>query len=296
MSKKLMLSIIIVLIIMNIAILLFWNQDTKLFLEDGKQIKNEVATIDGKAIMYEEWMDDLRKTSGKAHLKAMMDKEVVARLAKEKAISVNKKVIERDIALLTTMRGVMLGEERSEEEEIWRKDIVHRYQLEELLTENVDVSEKDIKSFYKDYRKQYDFTASKQFSHITVKDSETADQIVRELDDGAAFSLLAKEFTIDLETVETGGYLGFFPETSQFLPDRYHEVALNMKENSYSKPFKVDTGVAIIFLHRDLPEISFTYKEIKNYIKSELALNKTEQSLTAAPLWDKLDVEWVYDE
>lgn len=296
MSKKLMLSIIIVLIIMNIAILLFWNQDTKLFLEDGKQIKNEVATIDGKAITYEEWMDDLRKTSGKAHLKAMMDKEVVARLAKEKAISVNKKVIERDIALLTTMRGLMLEEERSEEEEIWRKDIVYRYQLEELLTEDVDVPEKDIKSFYKDYRKQYDFTASKQFSHITVKDSETADQIVRELDDGAAFSLLAKEFTTDLETVETGGYLGFFPETSQFLPDLYHEVASDMKEDSYSKPFKVDTGVAIIFLHRDLPEISFTYKEIKDYIKSELALNETEQSLTAAPLWDKLDIEWVYDE
>ena len=68
-----------------------------------------------------------------------------------------------------------------------------------------------------------------------------------------------------------------------------------MEERTYSNPFKSQDGITILYLHRSLPSITFTYDEIKPYIKSELALDKLDQSLTADTLWDELDIEWVYE-
>lgn len=125
---------------------------------------------------------------------------------------------------------------------------------------------------------------------------DTAKKVEKELDDGASFQLLAKEYSMDEDTKKDGGYLGYFETTSQFLPNGYYEEAKKMKEGTYSEPFKGGTGVSIIFLHRMLPDINFTYKEIKPYLKRELALDKDDQSLTTEPLWNKLDIEWVYGE
>ena len=69
-----------------------------------------------------------------------------------------------------------------------------------------------------------------------------------------------------------------------------------MDEHSYSEPFIADNGVAILYLHRKLPAIEFTYDEIKPYMESELALQEMDQSLIADPLWEQLDIDWIYSE
>ena len=54
--------------------------------------------------------------------------------------------------------------------------------------------------------------------------------------------------------------------------------------------------MAILYLHRKLPAIEFTYDEIKPYMESELALQEMDQSLIADPLWEQLDIDWIYSE
>src|SRR5699024_2427601 len=164
-----------------------------------------------------------------------------------------------------------------------------------LLTEDEEVQEDDIREYYDGYHKQYDFKASIQLSHIVLPDMETAEKVKQELDSGASFQLLAQEYSIDEKTKDDGGYLGFFVHTSQFIPDGYIEKVADMDEYSYSEPFNTSKGVAIIYLHRKLPSITFTYDEIKPYIKSELALEQMDQSLTADPLWHNFDIDWVYE-
>lgn len=304
MSKRFLLSIVLVLILTNIATLLFWNQNNDQsdvdFVIDNKGEKQistaqPVAKIGNEEIFYEDWKNSLQKDHGEMHLKKLIDRAVVKQLAEQKDIQISEKVIDHGVALLTTMQSVMTEDEISKAEEKWREDLLYRYQLESLLAEDVKISEEEVQSFYNSYHKQYDFSSSLQFSHIIVEDAETAEKVMEELDAGASFDLLAKEYSMDEETRELGGYLGYYTSTSQFLPEGYYERAEGMEEHSFSEPFNTGAGFAIIYLHRHLPSISFTYDEIKDQIRNELALQEIEQVLTAESLWEQLDIEWIYE-
>lgn len=300
MSRKLLLAVIVVLLITNIATLLFWNNEGSIVRNNDEEIKVDndgfVASIDGEEITYEEWMRSLRNSYGENQLKAMIDQVVVDQLAEANNINVHEKVMEREIALLTSMQGVMTEEEFEAKEEEWREDIRYRYQLQQLLTADTSIPEEEIKNYYNQYGNEYDFASSMQLSHIVVQSFDTAEKVMAELEEGASFDLLAQEYSIDEESANDGGYLGFIRTNSQFFPNGYEDIATAMEEYSYSEPFEADTGVAIIYLHRKLPSINFTYEEIKPYVESELALIEMDESLQADPLWEGLDIEWIYEE
>lgn len=298
MSKQLLLGILVVLVITNIATLLFWNMGDKVVLDGSdKEISRTkpVAIVGGKEISYDAWMESLRDLHGKSQLKKMIDRELVKQLAAKKDIVIDEKLIEREISFLTTMQGVMTKEETKKKEKKWRKDIIYRYQLAALLTEDVTIPEEKLRKYYNEYHNQYDFSQSIQISHIVLDDFQTAKKVKKELDSGASFQLLATEYSTDEETRNEGGYLGFYTESSQFLPDGYFEKAMEMDARSYSEPFKSGAGISIIYVHRKLPAIKFTYNEIKPYMEDELALGKLDQSLIADPLWEKADIEWIYE-
>ncbi|SET84018.1 foldase protein PrsA [Oceanobacillus limi] len=302
MSRKLLLGIIVVLLVTNVATLLMSTTGRQgETLEDNPteldiDTKKPVASIGEEDITYEEWMVALRQNHGEKQLKNLIDRTVIEKLAADNNFSVSEKVMDRELALLTSMQGVMTKEETEKMEEMWRKDIEYRYQLEFLLTEDISISENELRSYYTNYQNQYNFTEAIQFSHILVEDKETADKVKKELDNGASFSLLAQEYSIDEDTKDAGGYFGYYTTNSQFLPNGYEDQALEMEEFSYSEPFLTDQGYAIMYLHRSMPEITFTYEELKPYIKSELALESSELSLDAAPLWEKFDIDWIYAE
>jgi foldase protein PrsA len=299
MSKKLLLSIIVVLLITNVATMLLWkNDDTNEGNIDDTEIDTNkpVATLGGSEISYQEWMKSLQDNYGKKELKNIIDHEVVRQLAEENNITISEKVIERDIALLTTMQGLTSEADLKELEDKWRKDITYRYQLEALLAKDINVPEAEVQAYYTKYNKQYQFSESLQFSHILVSTMDTAEKAYKELQDGASFSLLAKEYSIDEDTRESGGYLGFNSVHTEFLPSNYFDIADDLEEYSYSEPFVTSNGVAILYLHKSLPDITFSYEELKPFIRNELALQSANQNLVADPLWKELDIEWVYGE
>ncbi|MFS0673883.1 peptidyl-prolyl cis-trans isomerase [Ornithinibacillus sp. 179-J 7C1 HS] len=299
MSKKLLLGIIVVLLITNVTTMLLWKNDQpeeSVGENEAIDTKKPVASINGTKISFQDWMKSLRNNYGKKELKTIIDREVVKQLAEENNITVSDKVIERDIATLTTMQGLVSEEELKEMEASWREDIVYRYQLEALLAQDIQVSDAEVESYFNKYDRQYQFSESVQLSHILVSDMDTAEKVYDELLAGASFSLLAKEYSIDEETRERGGYLGFNSVNTEFLPANYFDIAEGLEEYSYSEPFVTDNGVAILFLHKELPDITFTYDELKPYIRNELALQSVNQNLVADPLWEKLDIEWIFGE
>ncbi len=300
MSKKLLMGIIAVLLITNVATLIFKDSREQIVLkeEDGeeKRISNKesVASIAGEKIIYADWMKELRDAYGEKQLKTMIDREVVEQLAEEKHIEISEKIIERELAYLIAMQGSMTEAEYVAAEEKWRDEIIYRYQLEFLLTEDISVSEKEIEDYYDIYKNQYNMSAAMQISHIVVKNMETAEKVYEELEAGASFELLAQEYSLDEETIKDGGYMGFINMNSQFFPKGYKKVANGMEQHTYSEPFAADNGVAIIYLHQAVPAIEFEYEEIKDYVKSELALSKEKMTLDAAPLWKKREVDWIF--
>lgn len=294
MSKKFLFSIIIVLLVTNLTTLLFLQ--SKDSAKEGIDRKGTVAIVGDERIDYDDWIHELKGQYGKQQLEQMIDRAVVRQLAAEHDIQVDEKIVQRDIARRTTMAGIIPEEKYEQVVDFWQEDIIFRYQLEQLLTLDIAISEEEIAHHYEQYKNEYDFISSLQLSHIVVPDAETAEKVIRELDEGASFSLLAQEYSLDEATKEAGGYLGYLPTTSQFLPNQYEEIANNMEENTYSEPFATDEGMALIFLHRKLDSVQFAYEEIKPYIRSELALKKENLVPSAEKLWNELEIDWIYDD
>ncbi|WP_217588301.1 peptidylprolyl isomerase [Lentibacillus saliphilus] len=301
MPKKLLFGLVVVLLITNIATVILLGDDQQKHgeLSDDEahiDVNKPVATINGTDISYDTWMKALRREYGQKQLKKIVDKTVVQQMADERTINIDEKIIERELAHLVSIGGIMSEEETKKWKEQWREDIVFRYELETLLTEDVSIPETQIRTFFDEYKNQYNFDERIQISHIVVSDMATANKVKAELDEGASFSMLAQEYSIDDESREDGGYLGYFVTTSQFIPNGYNDVVSDMEPFTYSDPFSTDKGVALVYLHQTLPTITFTYDEIKPYIKNELALDEMNQNLDARVLWQKADVEWIYGE
>ncbi|WP_226038341.1 peptidylprolyl isomerase [Aquibacillus saliphilus] len=298
MTRRLLWGIIILLFVTNLTTLVVWINSSGDPAEDfsvSVNKKEPVATIAGEDISYKEWANQLEDKFGEQVLKDMIDKKLVFQLAEEQNLNLNDKLIERELSLLYTMDGILTKEQIEKKREEWIEDIRYRYFMEELLTKNVDVSENEIAAYYDSYKNQYEFSESIQLSHILVDDQKTAEKIISELESGASFNLLAREYSIDEETKSDGGYLGYYTEGSNFLPSDYYNKAMDMEEHTYSQPFLTAKGVAIIYLHRLLPEVSFTYGELKNHIRREVALEQVETIISANPLWIEADIEWIYE-
>lgn len=302
MSKKLLLGIIVVLLITNIATLVFKDSKDQIVLDEDngeeKTVKNNesVATINGNEITYADWVKELRETHGEKQLKTMIDRQIVEKLAEDKNIEISEKVIERELAYLIAMQGAMSEEEFVAAEEKWREEIIYRYQLEFLLTEDITVPEDELQSYYETYKNQYNMSEAMQLSHILVENMETAEKVYEELEAGASFDLLAEEYSLDEDTNKDGGYLGFINTNSQFFPSGYEEIANGLEEHTYSEPFAAGNGIAIIYLQQAVPAIEFEYEEILPYVKSELALHQEKITLNADPLWEEVEIDWIFSE
>ncbi|QHS23905.1 protein secretion protein [Virgibacillus sp. MSP4-1] len=297
MSKRLLWGMITVLMVTNITtVLLFTNGNQASIdeFEDGRKIPNEVAVVGDESIKAEEWLDGLEQNYGKSYLKSAINQKVVFRLAEKQNLSLNDKLIQKELATIETASGIMSDKERERKREQWKKNIRYQNLLEELLTQDIQVTDSEVAQVYEEEPDQFDFPTSYQLSQIIVEDESTAQKVIRELEGGSSFSSLAKEYSIDENTSEKGGVLGYFPEDSTYLQDIYFETVENMEEDSYSQPFEIEDGTVILYLHQVLPGIDLQLEDARNEIRREIAKNKMTQEISAEYLWGEVGVNWIY--
>ncbi len=129
-----------------------------------------------------------------------------------------------------------------------------RERIEERMTELVinemvnsiakeKVSDGAMKLFYGQNKNEFREVRAK---HILVKTEAEAKAAKKKLDDGADFSVVAKELSIDQASAANGGDLGFFSRERMVKP--FSDVAFALKENEISEPVKSDFGYHVIQL------------------------------------------------
>ncbi|KGX85499.1 peptidyl-prolyl cis-trans isomerase [Pontibacillus litoralis] len=299
MSRKQMWSIIVVLLMTNVATLVWMNFSDRGMKTDKGTIQDmqaAVAKVGDKSITYASWLSALDHQHGEEVLEQLINQEVVFQLAEEQDMQIEEKLIERELSLMETMTGVMDDDQLQAMRDHWRKQVRYNYLLEALMTQDVGIPEEEMKEYYNQYKQQYEFQKTYQLSHIVVSSSEEAEKVVQELDDGAAFDALAREYSADEETKQKGGYLGYFSEDSSFLSDSYYDVASELEEGEYSKPFPSEQDYILLYVHRTLPAISFTYDELKAAVERQVALQHVGGSFSPKDLWEEIGVDSYYDD
>ncbi|WP_231735077.1 peptidyl-prolyl cis-trans isomerase [Bacillus sp. FJAT-29937] len=264
------------------------------FLAKGSSVNHEtVATVGKEKITRQEWLDEMESRYGKEVLIELIDQKVIETAGKKYEVKISDKAVERELTMFKTMYGSSGGYQASDENK-WRQQIKSSLMLEELLTRDANIPEKEIKSYYEKNKSQFNLPDAYHISQIIVKTKKEADQTIKELEQGSSFSVLAMERSIDEFTANFGGDAGYINEDTERYSKALIDVVKNLKSGKWSQAIKVDDGYAIVMLHEQVRGKEYSYKEVKDQIRRQIALEQMDSPVSARPLWDELDVEWFY--
>ncbi len=220
----------------------------------------------------------------------MIDEEVIRQIASEYDISVSEKELETELTLIKAKYG-SYDEQYLWNERNWEEQIERKILLEKILVQSVQIPKNAAEEAYNANKGRYTVEKTYHLSHIVVEDKETAQSLYEQLQDGASFGTLSLEQSMDVTSAFHEGDIGYINEEQTRYPS-YFKQATKLKVGQYSKPFKIDEGYALIYVHELIKAKTFSLKEVKSMIERELALEEIDDAITASYFWDELGVKW----
>lgn len=140
-----------------------------------------------------------------------------------------------------------------------------------------------------DIRAQYDADYSDGFggkeynaSHILLETKEDADSVKSQLDSGADFATLAREYSTG-PSGPSGGSLGWFG-TGAMVPE-FEQAVVSLEEGEVSAPVQTQFGWHVIILNESRQSSAPKYDEVRAEIADKLrkdAVEATVERLTQA--------------
>jgi foldase protein PrsA len=287
-DKRYVKSLVVGLVLLNCATIIFFLS------RDNGGSKEVVATIGNETITRQEWLGEMEVRYGRDVLSEMIDQKAIAQLANKYDISISKKAVDRELLLVKTMYGS--GSNENLDEEKWRQQIQYSIMLDELLTKDVVVEEGDLKKFYEENSSLYEIPTAYHLSHIIVETEEEATKALEELEQGTSFEALAMERSIDEFSANQGGDIGYVSEEMDQYARDYLAAVKKLKENEWTGPIKTDNGFSIVMLHDQIKGRTFEYKDVKDSIRRQIALEQMDVTATARDFWEEAKVDWFYEQ
>jgi parvulin-like peptidyl-prolyl isomerase len=160
-----------------------------------------------------------------------------------------------------------------------RAQLISRAIFDEV-TKGETVSDADVQAYYDANAAQYTTPESREVAHILVEEKAKAEEIYQQLQDGADFAELAKKFSTDPGSKDSGGKLT--DTRGQFVPE-FEEVAFTIDTGEIAPPVKSQFGWHVITALEDtVPEAVQTLDEVKDTISEQLL---TESRNTVMTNW-----------
>jgi parvulin-like peptidyl-prolyl isomerase len=146
------------------------------------------------------------------------------------------------------------------------------------VTENVKVTDADVKKYYDDHKTQYGVPEQRDIAHILVKKKALADQLYQQIQGGANFAALAKKYSQDPGSKAQGGKLTI-SKGQTVAP--FDQTAFLMQTGQVSHPVKTEFGYHIIkALGPIKPAKTTPFSEVKQSISQQLQQTKKNSAMT----------------
>lgn len=188
-------------------------------------------------ITKEQFYNELKDRYGDIVLRDMVTLEVLSDKYEVSEDDINKRVEDMK-EQLGEQFDFFLMQQGIKDEDALRKALRMGMLQEIAVTEDIEVTEEEIKE---EYEKQ---TTEIDASHILVEDEETAKKVKNELDNGADFAELAKQYSTDEANKDDGGDLGYF-SSGDMVPE-FFDGAFNTEVGAISEPIESSFGFHII--------------------------------------------------
>lgn len=272
-SKK-TLAILAVLIVAAIAVFIFLSTRSDV-----------VAKVGSESLTKDDLYTFFVEQNGEAALDTLITKNLINQEVEKEKITVSSKEIDAELQELIDSYG---GEETFEQQltasgltqDDIKEDIEVNLKIEKLLEPQIEITEEEMQTYFDENKDSFAQTKQVKASHILVEDEETAKEVKEKLDNGEDFAELAKEYSTDTASAESGGDLGFFGEGSMVA--EFEEAAFSMKVDEISDPVKSDYGYHIIKVTDTQEAAEANFEKSKEEIKGILL---DEKMATEYPTW-----------
>ena len=141
--------------------------------------------------------------------------------------------------------------------------------VDELNKQVPEIKDEEVKKYYDENQDQFEIDEVTA-KHILVKEENKAKDILADLNNGADFSDMAKEYSID-GSAESGGDLGTFGR-GEMVPE-FEKAAFALQPGEMSDIVKTEFGYHIILV-TDKNQGMQTYEEAKETIRANLQRNE----------------------
>lgn len=288
-KAKPLLVLVGILLLFNLFWFIAW-----LIPDKSKSAGEEVASIDGESITREVWMAAMEKEIGRETLLELVNDKVMEAAAKKNGIEVSDKEIDLELALIHSVDNQAYT---GLDAEAQRQKIRSMLILEKVLAKDVVIEDKAIKSNFKENASLYNIKTAYRTAIIVINSKEEAEQVVNEASNGSSFAILAKERSIDTASANLGGDIGYINESTENVDKEIVVAASNMKEDTTSDAISLSDGTfAVVQVSDRIKGRTFKYKEVKDHIKRELALEQLPESVSPEAFWEEFDTKWFYGE
>ncbi|MGM9921148.1 MAG: peptidyl-prolyl cis-trans isomerase [Bhargavaea sp.] len=264
--------------------------------KDGGGVKSagtgeQVASVGKETVTQEEWVAAMEERVGRETLRELVNQKVMEAAAKEYGIKVSEDEIDLEIAMLRT-GGEGTGELTGEP---LRKQVRSQLILEKVLTKDVIIEDEAVKEYYEKNEALYDVKPSYRTAAIILPDQSEAEKALAELESGSSFEALARERSIDRASGSLGGELGYISESSENSDPAIIKAVSGMKAGETAGPIALADGTVALLKVSDSAEGRlFKFKDVKDQIRRELAIEQLSQSVTPESFWEEFGAEWIY--
>jgi len=290
-KRKLKTKPLILLIGILLAFNVFWLVGW-LIPDKPKQTDEEVASVAGKPITREQWMSAMEKEVGRETLLDLVNEKVMAVAAEQYGIDVSEKEVDLEIALIRSVDG---RSHSGQDEEGMRKKIRSNLILEKVLTKDIVVKDNAVKKQYDENTALYNILTAYRTAIIVVPTEIDAEQTIEELSKGSSFDVLAKERSTDLASASLGGDIGYINDSTDSIDKAIVQAVSKADEGSTSGVITLsDSTYAVTHVSEVVKGQSFKFKEVKDHIKREIALEQLPQTVSPEAFWKEFDAKWFY--
>ena len=159
-------------------------------------------------------------------------------------------------------------------EEMKKRVIVDKFFKKEV-DQKIQVSEEEIKKFFDKNLEETKSPDEVRASHILLKTREEADMVLKKVKQGAKFEDLAKKFSTDPGSKDTGGDLGFFSQ-GMMVPE-FDSIAFKLKVGEVSDIVQSRFGFHIIKVLEKREGKQKNIDEAKPEIQKKLLTKKRKE-------------------
>ena len=288
-KTKPLLYLIGILLLFNILWFIGWLTPDKPKLTD-----EVVASVSGQPITREQWLTAMEKEVGQEVLLDLVNNKVMETAAKKYGIKVTEKEVDLELALITAVDGKTHS---GLDVEQTRQQIRSALILEKVLSHDVVIEDETVKAFYDENESLYTILTAYRTSLIIVPTKKEAEQALDELSKGSSFDALAKEISTDLASASLGGDIGYINADTETVDPGIYAMASKTKEGKVGDVVSLADGTyAVIQVNEIIEGTTFSYKEVKEHIKRELALEQLPQTVNPEAFWKEFDAKWFYGE